>query len=607
MKRLVELLLVIVLLSGCSEKGEEDQGSVSRVVSEQSQCTLVLESGTLVTGTASFKVRMATSNGLMGGSSALPIRYAEVRLLDENRNIVSCGNTDASGTFTLYSPATAGSYIAQVNSRAYNSKLQASVLNNTTENAFYSLEQSFTVTDGQSTATVSPMLANYKCPSTDSDCPLEAGAFNILDQIFRANEYLRNNSSCSFCSDFTVAPKMNAYWARGFNPYSYSGYPDVLLSYFTPSDVPEERNLYILGGKNGDTDYADTDHFDNSVILHEYAHFLQNAYNANDYNGNPSHNGNSIIDARLAWSEGWANFFQAAVSGTSVYRDTVGNEDGATSIGIEVNIENQTRDIPTYTGEGTFREISVSRILYDFIDLQKSGTTSDGTLRDTSAASVPFAYIWNTFIESDSNGYIWGMKSSSAQFRDIGLFNQLLRARVASYNSTLLTEFDNSLLVEKQKADRSEYGQRLKPKVETCSYSIVGVPDILNASGQYVSHQQRSNDFYHYYHDGTSSFDLTLKYNQSGSKQTDLDLYVYNFEYAFDEPEYMVGSSHALNPEVVGSTTGRERVTLANLPAGHYMINVRVNTSPWTSAASASGNGATYWLEFGSAGERLCP
>lgn len=95
--------------------------------------------------------------------------------------------------------------------------------------------------------------------------------------------------------------------------------PDSPLSFYKPG----ERKLFILGGSNGNVDTADTDHFDNSIILHEYGHFLEDVYGKTDSPGG-YHNGSSIIDPRLAWSEGFTNSFQGAALGKNFYLDTAG-------------------------------------------------------------------------------------------------------------------------------------------------------------------------------------------------------------------------------------------------------------------------------------------
>ncbi len=223
---------------------------------------------------------------------------------------------------------------------------------------------------------------------------LRAVLFNIMFDILIANEYVRRNIGkngdtagvpSANPNKWWVADKVTVYWKAGFNPYTYFGASSPLSFY-----VPGERKLYILGGSNGDVRRSDTDHFDDSVILHEYGHFLEDTYGHSESPGG-SHNGNFIIDARLAWSEGWANFFQSAVlTGADAfdnsalesrlptdkryqyYVDTYGYKgSGNAGVAIAFNLgtegtnaggyDDVTGDLP---GTGTFREVSISRTLY---------------------------------------------------------------------------------------------------------------------------------------------------------------------------------------------------------------------------------------------------
>ena len=143
-----------------------------------------------------------------------------------------------------------------------------------------------------------------------------------------------------------------------------------------------KRELYLLGGENGDVDFSDTDHFDNSVIIHEYGHFIEDIFGAPNSPGG-SHNGNSVIDPRLAWSEGWADFFQAAVTGQPYYRDTKGNVNcsetdptSCTGVLFDESIDVPTDDRPILLGEGNFHEFSVSRTLWQALSIGSAGAST---------------------------------------------------------------------------------------------------------------------------------------------------------------------------------------------------------------------------------------
>ncbi|RYZ76250.1 MAG: hypothetical protein EOP06_31515, partial [Proteobacteria bacterium] len=266
---------------------------------------------TAISGNAKFQYRAlslsGSCQGLCGDPVSLNIPFAEIHVVDSAGGIIQCAETDASGNFSnVQIPQTAGTYSVQVLSRANNAKVKVSVLEDIYSAAPYTVEQSITLTSGQASASVN-LVASARA-TTSSKIP--GAAFNILADIYWANEFLRaQTGNASF-----VADKSTVFWKAGFNPYSYFGAPNSLVSFY----IASEDRLYILGGKNGDVKNSDTDHFDDSVVIHEYGHFLEAHYGHSDSPGG-SHNGDFIIDPRLAWSEGWANYFQGAVLDKVVY------------------------------------------------------------------------------------------------------------------------------------------------------------------------------------------------------------------------------------------------------------------------------------------------
>ena len=521
----------------------------------------------------------------MGPSAAQAIRYAEVQVLNSAGNIIQCGTTDGSGAISVDIPQTAGTYTLKVLSRSNNSYSKASVLNNPTSMTPYSISASFTLAAAQTTKAVTLTAASYQ--ST-----LEGGAFNILDQIYLANEYIRNNSTCAslgnVCTAFTVASKVRVFWTPGLSPGAYYGSPTSSISFFIPSDdtsLGMATGIYLMGGSNGST-CVDTDHFDNSIIIHEFGHFLEKTAAYSDSPGG-SHSGNGVIDPRLAWSEGWSNFLQGAVRGDNHYIDTHGNQDcsGGTGVSVSLNLETITAGQDavsgaTYLGEGIFREVSVSRMLWDTMDSTAS--------TDTYGADVGFAYIWKVFSDSSS-----GFANSSVRFRNIGHFNEFMRALINTSANSHLTDYDNAVSHERQRADRREYAYLLTAQSGgSCTFDLQGV------SG--TSNYAKTNDFMAYYYDGTAAHaNIRLVYAATpAGTPTDLDLYVWSDGYSFTDSSTMAGQSARFYPESGGS--GLESISLSGKSAGYYLIQImadpdNVNTT------------ARYYLDTNGGSERLCP
>lgn len=521
-----------------------------------------------VTGTANYEFRVADSSGLTNTIGTRPIRFAEVRVTDAAGSLVQCSETDSSGNISLNLPADGSSYTVSVTSRADNDNSRVSVLDTPDTMNFYSLSQTIT-------ASGSPVVA----VTAEAKGSVIGGAFNIYDQIVTTNQFLKSklancNSSGSdvngptvdcqaFATSGSFVPsgktsKATVFWKAGVNPNVYIGGSESSgLSFYSP----DTDQLFILGGISGDTDNTDTDHFDNSVIIHEYGHFLEDQYAISDSPGG-SHNGNSVLDPRLVWSEGWANFIQAAVTqdaGTTTtprYQDTTGNADGSTSNFFFTNLEfrcdsdneNGTCvDQPTSVGEGNFREFSITRVLWDMIDVGTNSSDGQDTFTTpstyTDTFSMPFAEVWTAFIN---------LRGSLA-FRSVGNFHELRNSLTGDVKSS--SDYNSLVASAFQQPNRSDYANPISSLPGSCTTTLS-----LSGSNQFLAH-----DYYDYNHAGGS-----LKLDLTYSLQTtdDLDLYIYREGYVLFSTSDFVGVS---NDEDDG---GSESITLSSLSAGHYLIDV---------------------------------
>ncbi len=539
------ILTPILFLCACAEEKKSGGGGGSApVIPEASYCSTIstFTTSSTITGTAIYKRRAFYALGLGDvDTTDYPIRRAEVRVLSGS-TVVQCGETDNSGNFSLSLPQNSNTYTIQVNSRAFNSYVKTSILNDPTNNVFYSLTTTVVPDSNKSVGTLTASATN----ST-----LLGGAFNIYDQILKANEFLRDKTAgCgALCTTFTVATKSQVYWKPGFNPGTYVGTSSG-LSFYSPS----ESKLYILGGLNGDPDNTDTDHFDNTVIIHEYGHFIEDQYSKTNSPGG-SHTGTGVIDARLAWGEGWANFFGVYVNsyftGDTRYRDTKGNKDGSVhSFFFNLELDSDTSDAPAaLLGQGNFREFAVTQSLWDSVDKTADALNTsvayNSNPNNDEAITANFYEFWSVLTVYFS--------TSSYYFRNFGLFMELQNALAGRTDvSTILTSFQ-------QRANRIDYGYTVTAPNGTCNYTIQSSSPSTSFAG---SDQYRDNDFYQYTHTGGA---LTLTLTHNGN--SDLDLYLYTSNYQYGSTSSMAGSSNQSS----GTT---ETITLSNLAAGTYMINV---------------------------------
>lgn len=595
-RRLIGAAFSIFILSACGYG--TPKSSTPTAVAESSYCSTTYPTTTPITVTAQANYFYRATNiatGLTGDPVSRGIAFAEVIVTNSAGEIIQCSNTNATGGISFQIDKAAGTYTITVNSRAYNSALKASVLSDPTSNAVYSISSSFSLTGAEASPYASGVTLHAYARVAQSPS-LVGAAFHILYDLYLANDYIRTQTSTpSF-----VADKVTAYWKQGFNPGTYVGVSSGLSFY-----MQGQHELYILGGTNGNTKTADTDHFDDSVIIHEYGHFLEDVYGKSASPGG-SHNGNFIIDPRLAWSEGWANFLQGAVvtpgdaTRGHYYIDTFGysadssetGESGALAIRFDLSQAGGTAstDAVSVAGEGTFRELSISRTLYKVI------TTT----------SIPFSSIWTVFTDA-----VNGMRAPANVFSNIGFFNMNLNLLVSA--GAQMTAWNGVLSDEKQNKTTADYADPVTLNAGCAKYpkAMSPVVDSAYSSGDDRSNKLRSNDFYQYYYDGSGGT-LQITYSQTvatgSGEPNDLDLYLYYPTYSYQEDALeaqgqSTGGVAKKSDRIQALDGGTESISLAGLSSGYYLINVKAQT--YGKTTSQVNGTVSYTLTY--QGTKLCP
>lgn len=329
--------------TSCGQSFESRLSDYNSILSEETRCesSSLYSDGITIVGSATFEKRsieVATENVAVPGTpptnlvklknmsltdplpTALPIRFAEISVYDADNKKIQCGITDDTGAIKatdlisdLKIPNINGNYKLRVVSRSFvvhNSDpadfTYISIKQDKYRNELHSLTTSFNLS-GASSVSVS-LVAHAR--QTDS-ITVEAGAFNIMNSTQTAFQYIKDNTVG--INTKCLANKLNVFWKAGFNPMQYqspNADPQTLGN--TSFYLPTTKELYISGGQIGDMSLVNTDHFDDFAIIHELGHFVE------DHCGqwvSPGGNHTLItrIDPRLAWSEGWANYFAAAV------------------------------------------------------------------------------------------------------------------------------------------------------------------------------------------------------------------------------------------------------------------------------------------------------
>ncbi|GAB2195984.1 hypothetical protein [Sessilibacter sp. MAH4] len=196
-----------------------------------------------------------------------------------------------------------------------------------------------------------------------------AAPFAILDAVYEAvSSFVAVDSDINF-------PDLEVRWSENNSPVGNGTAADlaagrISTSFFSPS----EDVIYILGAQD-----FDTDEYDSHVIAHEWGHYFEDVISRSDSIGG-SHSITSLLDMRVAMSEGWGNAVSGIVLNDPIYIDS---SQVSQSRGFFIDVEENNN-----LNRGWFNEGSVQSIIYDIYDglpfansdISENSDTLDGGL-----------------------------------------------------------------------------------------------------------------------------------------------------------------------------------------------------------------------------------
>lgn len=507
-----------------------------------------------------------------------PIRHTQVIALDPDdseTNIIQCAETDNQGNFSLAIPRGEKTYNIIILSRTDSSNGKISVKHLTQPNRaeIYGIKI-------EAIATSDRDVGVLKAQASEGN--KLGGAFHILDEILKANAWMQEK-----VKGFQMREDLTVYWQYGIT--------------LRRSSYDFDRNAISIQGGGTDDEgrlVDDPDHFDKAIIVHEYAHFLEDVYGKSDSIGGAHFQGKNL-DPRLSWSEGFANFFQAAVLGRSYHIDS--HVEGGTFFDIEGEKCDTLLSCESGNlrpGEGNFREIKIARYLWDLYDLS-----------DDEDVTLEFKDIWKVMTSEEE-----GFKKPEISFRSVGLFNQIL----------LKLFSDEEALEDLQKTHKLSQGREhfAQPvDVGECEpfqmnpMKRIGENSFINGQGAHDDtpmwyEWMDNNDFYHYRHEG-GVLDVSLVYETlSGEDTPDLNLFIYKgdkakifiYEKGLISPwmapkQDLKAYTDAQSSRKPSSVGERRNIQIEQMEADHFLINVR---------AMSDGAPVQYELLNGD-GDTLCP
>ena len=263
-----------------------------------------------------------------------PIRFATVELLGDLSIIpVATGFTDSTGAFSItIMPQPAATYRVRVLS--------------TTGVDWGGSNLRVRTSSAQNGAYFSATTPNRNNVTGDVDWgdqviePGVAEGFNLLDCLIEGARQVE------LLSGSLPSTNVNAYW----NSNSTDG------TYFNVSS----SSIYLLADEG----------YDDCVVLHEFGHFVAAHYSKDESPGGEHFIDDDKQDPRLAWSEGFASYFQASVRKRlgdpypSWYVDTWGTP-GAGQLLFSYNLEGANQ-----VGQGT----SDNRVVFQGIYVRGAGS-----------------------------------------------------------------------------------------------------------------------------------------------------------------------------------------------------------------------------------------
>lgn len=503
-----------------------------------------------------------------------PVAFAHAHVLDSRGKLVQGVFTDSDGYFQMALPKTETTHYLYVYAWMQAGKFSTCVSDNVNGNigseGCYELEgvhyikKAIRLNEDKDIGTI---LA------TNDSGSKNAGAFHIADKMRQGVAWVRDEMNVD-TSDF---PPLKVFWDYGFSLGSENGYIGGEGSIYSSDNL-----IYLRGGalnrKGLIEEGSDPDHFDSAIILHEFGHYIEHTFGKSSSPGD-THTLGQNFDPRIAWSEGFCHFLQAAILEDPDYVDS--NHLKESHGGLHFNIETCNKDdlpcIETLLedGEGAFRELQVSRYLFDLLD-DSPGEKSDKMHVEPGA-------IWSVYT-SDTEGF----RQEEVAFVDVGLFNYFLKKLIGSTK-----ELSDLRYSHKIPEEREVFAQRLTTS-NNCSPFVIEPFPPVDSDGAFNPYDwTRNNKYYHFYQKDRKDNTIAIRYglyNEDDEHTPDFEVNFFKhdrapiLEYVDNNrergfrgifPHTQIRILQPINVALEDEDSGEAELTLDQNARTHWLINIR--------------------------------
>ena len=271
-----------------------------------------------------------------------PVRGAQVLLLNEHGDVLKDTVTDHDGEyrFDVSAQMQVQVRVLAAARREGTPAWDVEIQDNTQGNALYALDGAVRSTGEKDSRRDLHAASGWNDNAYNQ--PRAAAPFAVLDTLYKGQERILERAPEQ------IFPPLIVYWSSNNRPAEGDvARGEIGTSYYLDGDI------YLLGAAD-----FDTDEFDRHVVMHEWGHYLEHRLYRSDTPGGP-HSRQSLLDMRVAFSEGFANAFAAMMLDDPEFRDTQGS---AQARGGSFVVGEEGHAWP----RGWYSQVSVGNIVYRY-------------------------------------------------------------------------------------------------------------------------------------------------------------------------------------------------------------------------------------------------